>query len=180
MRCLCTDDDRDREQRKHTDKLAAIRPVLELFISNFQKHYVPISQQNMAQYIKNAYTSNLKVYCGKQPPGAYYVEYTAKDIALRLVEPIEGTGRNVTGDNWFSSVPLVRTLLQEKKLTYVGTVRRNKAEIAKEFLPNKERQICSSVFGFLEDFSLVLYCPKKNKCILVISSLHIDRRLDEE
>nr|CAI5839665.1 unnamed protein product [Callosobruchus analis] len=69
---------------------------------------------------------------------------------------------------------------KEKKLTYVGTVRRNKAEIPKEFLPNKERQICSTVFGFLEDCSLLSYCPKKNKCVLVISSLHMDGRLDEE
>nr|CAI5818437.1 unnamed protein product [Callosobruchus analis] len=123
---------------------------------------------------KNAYTSNLEVYCGKQPPGPYCVENMAKDIVLRLAKPIEGTGRNVTEDNWFSSVPLVRTLLQEKKLTYVGTVHRNKAEIPKEFFPNKDRQICSA-FGFLEDCSLVSYYQKKNyKCVLVISSLHMD------
>nr|CAI5817329.1 unnamed protein product [Callosobruchus analis] len=133
---------------------------------------------------KNAYTSNLEVYYGKQPPGPYCVENMAKDIVLRLAKPIEGTGRNVTEDNWFSSVPLVRTLLQEKKLTYVGTVHRNKAEIPKEFLPKKDRQICSA-FGFLEDCSLVSYYPKKkiisafwlfHLCIWMVDLRRVRRR----
>lgn len=210
LRCLRMDDIHHREQRRLIDKLAPIRQIFELFVSSFQKHYAPseyvtVDEQLLAfrgrcsfrQYIpskpakygikvfalvdsKTAYTSNLEVYCGKQPTGPYCVENSAKEIVFRLVKPIEGTCRNITGDNWFSSIPLVQALLKEKKLTYVGTLRKNKAEIPKEFLPGKEREINSSRFGFMEDCSMVSYCPKKNKCVLVISSLHMDGKIDPQ
>lgn len=55
---------------------------------------------------------------------------------IRLTKPIYNTNRNVTADNWFSSVQLARELLS-RKLTYVGTLRKNKAEIPIEFQPNR-------------------------------------------
>lgn len=42
---------------------------------------------------------------------------------LGLVRPVEKTNRNVTGDNWFSSIELVQELKKRGNLTYVGTVR---------------------------------------------------------
>lgn len=38
----------------------------------------------------------------------------------------------------------------------------------------------SSIFGFQEDFTLVSYCPKKNKTVLVVSSMHNDDAIDKE
>jgi hypothetical protein len=55
---------------------------------------------------KMLYTSNLEVYVGKQPDGPYALENSAYSIVQRLCEPISGTGRNVTTDNWFTSTDL--------------------------------------------------------------------------
>lgn len=107
--------------------------------------------------VKSAYTFNLECYVGTQPEGPYKFGNSGEDIVLRLVHPIENTNRNITGDNWFTSVSLVKNLLKEKKLTYVGTVRKNKKELPKEFQPNKTKTVNSSIF---EDCTLVSYCPK--------------------
>lgn len=208
LRCLRFDDIRDRVNRQATDKFAPIRKVFELIISNFQKYYSPseyltIDEQLLAfrgrcsfkQYIptkpakygvkvfaladsKTAYTINLEPYVGKQPDGPFQRGNSAEETVLRLVEPVQGSNRNITGDNWFTSVPLCRSLLHNKKLTYVGTVRKNKREIPKEFLPDKNRIQASSIFGFQEDMTLVSYCSKKNKAVLLLSTMHHDASID--
>lgn len=99
---------------------------------------------------------------------------------MQLVDPISGAKQNVTGDNWFSSLPLANKLLGEKKQTYVGTLRKNKREISMEFLPSKQREEKSSLFRFREDTTLVPYCPKKKKTVLVLSTMHYDNTIDEE
>lgn len=75
------------------------------------------------------YTSHLEVYCGKQPAGPYECENTPHAIVKRMVKHISKSGRNITCDNWFVSIPLAEDLLVNDKLTIVGTVRRNKREI---------------------------------------------------
>ena len=47
----------------------------------------------------------------------------ATQCVLRLIQPIEGSNRNVTTDNWFSSIELIDEL-EKRKLTYVGTMRK--------------------------------------------------------
>lgn len=55
---------------------------------------------------------------------------------IGLCKQIENCNRNVTTDNWFSSMELL-DVLEEKKLTYVGTLQKDKKEIPEEFLPEK-------------------------------------------
>ena len=71
-------------------------------------------------------------------------------------KPIEGTNRNVMGDNWFTSISLTECLLTQKKLTYVGTIRQIKRKIPQEFRPNAQREIYSSLFGFRKDDTCIL------------------------
>ncbi|KAJ8894216.1 hypothetical protein PR048_006826 [Dryococelus australis] len=47
---------------------------------------------------------------------------------ISLFEPIVNSDRNITADNWFSSIGLVEQL-KLKGLTYVGTVRKNTRDI---------------------------------------------------
>lgn len=48
-----------------------------------------------------------------------------------LTEPIHGTKRYVTCDNWFTSVPFAEKMMNEPfNLTMVGTIRKNKREIS--------------------------------------------------
>ncbi|KAJ8885235.1 hypothetical protein PR048_011431 [Dryococelus australis] len=80
-------------------------------------------------------------------------------------------------NNWFTSFDLAKHLLT-KNITIVGTVRKNKLEIPTEFLTNKQRTDCSSMFGFQEDCSLMYYAPTKNKNVLLISTMHHDTAID--
>lgn len=93
------------------------------------------------------------------------------------LQPIEGTNRNVTGDNWFTSIPMTEELLDAKKLTYVGTIRHNKREIPLQFKSNANREVNSSLFGFHGNLTLVSYCQKK-KSMIVLSSMHHDKAID--
>ena len=68
---------------------------------------------------KSFYTSNLEIYCGKKPDGPFSASNTPTDIVKRLVTPIENTNRNLTIDNWYTSVPLADYLLT-KRITVLG------------------------------------------------------------
>uniref|UniRef100_A0A1B6MC64 PiggyBac transposable element-derived protein domain-containing protein n=1 Tax=Graphocephala atropunctata TaxID=36148 RepID=A0A1B6MC64_9HEMI len=98
---------------------------------------------------------------------------------LRLVKPVEGSNRNVTGDNWFSSIQLVQQL-KERGLTYVGTVRKDKVEVPPEFKPNPQRGVKSSIYGFTEDITLMSYVPKEQKAVIMVSSMHHGATDDSE
>lgn len=95
-----------------------------------------------------------------------------------MVEPISGTGRNVTMDNWFTSIPLAEELRKDHNLTVVGTVRKNKPEVPNEF-KQKGMERLPTIFGFTPTSTLLSYCPKKDKTvILLLTMLHqgiIDR-----
>ena len=75
------------------------------------------------------------------------------------LQTIEGTNRNVTGGNWFTSIPMTDELLDAKKLTYVG---HNKREIPLQFKSNANREVNSSLFGYHRNLTLVSYCKKKS------------------
>jgi len=85
---------------------------------------------------KSSYMLNGMPYLVKKtkPPGAVALGHY---VTMELCKPYFSSKRNITGDNWFTSVPLVNKLL-EKGLTYVGTIRKNKCEIPEE-MTNKNR-----------------------------------------
>ena len=55
-------------------------------------------------------------------------------------------------DNFFTSVTLAQELL-EKKLSLVGTMRKDKKEIPTKFLPARTREVYSSLFGHREQLT---------------------------
>lgn len=197
LRYLRFYDTRDRQQRREVDKLVPIGKVFEIMKANLKKYYIPyeyltIDEQLLAfsetlfvraKYeeaceirgqkfsivvAKTAYTLNLVPYFSTQPEGPYKCSYSAKDIVCRQVTPIVGINRNITADNWFTSADLAKTLLHDTRLTYVGTICKNRHEIPKEFLLNKSKPPYLFVFEFQEDCTLVSYTPKKNKAGLLI------------
>jgi len=89
----------------------------------------------------------MEVYVGKQPNGPYNQDNSVSSIVKRMISPISKTGRNLTIDNWFTSVPLAVDLLENHKTTMVGTIRKNEREIPPLFLDTKEREVNSSKFG---------------------------------
>lgn len=77
----------------------------------------------------------------------------------KLSEPIHGTNRNITVDNWFTSIPLSEQMLEQYQLTLIGTLRKSNREIPPSFLNKKE--IGKSLFAFDRNKTLVFYTPKK-------------------
>ncbi|GBP55235.1 hypothetical protein EVAR_36819_1 [Eumeta japonica] len=120
------------------------------------------------------YTINLEGYLGVQPAGPYAVENSITAVTKRMIQLISDTGRNVTMDNWYPSVPLAEDLLTQYNLTVVGILKKNKPEIPDDF-KKKGREVSSSLFRFGKNHStLVSYCPKKNKVVLQLSTMHND------
>lgn len=74
----------------------------------------------------NFYATNLQIYVGKQTQGSFQNSTKVNDLVMRLVEPVAGSNRNITCDNWFASIPLAIALREEKKLTFIATLRKNK------------------------------------------------------
>lgn len=210
LRCIRFDDCDTREHRKQTDKLAAIRPIFEKFVSNCKEiyslgEYVTIDEKleafrgrcSFIQYIPNKpakygikmfvlcdakthYMSNIEIYCGQHPEGPYKVQNTPTEIVKRLVDPIKATKRNLTTDNWYTSIPLAQILLKDYKLTFLGTLKKNKRELPAEFLPHKNREVKSSIFGFQKDLTIVSHVPKKNKSVILVSTMHDSGEIDQE
>ncbi|XP_014290398.1 piggyBac transposable element-derived protein 4 [Halyomorpha halys] len=209
LRALRFDDLQDRDSRKAVDNLAAIRVIFEEFNSHCKNNYEVGEYSTIdemfepfrgrcvfRQYIPNRpskygikmyalvdsctlYTSNLEIYAGRQPDGPYNVNNTASEVVMRIAEPILNTGRNITLDNYFTSIPLASELL-EKKTTIVGTLRKNKKEIPVRFIETNRRDLHSSLFGFTKTSVLVSYKVKHNKNVLVLSTLHKDHKIDTE
>lgn len=82
---------------------------------------------------KTSYLLNAYIYTGKGSDSVGLTEAEKKlsiptQSVIRLCKPIISTNRNVTADNWFSSVEFVDELLQ-RKLTYVGILKKDKKAI---------------------------------------------------
>lgn len=209
LRALRFDNIHTRAERRRIDRLAPIRNIFQEFVNNCQKCYslgenVTIDEKlegfrgrcGFIQYIPKKpnkygikiyamvdarmfYTYNMEIYSGTQPDGRFSMSNKPRDVVKRLTEPIYNTGRNVTTDNWFSSFDLVQDL-DEKKLSFVGTLKKNKSQIPSEFKLTKKRDSCTSLFGFRKDMTLLSYVPKRYKNVILISSLHDDAKIDED
>ena len=63
---------------------------------------------------------NAKIYARRQPRLAPE-KNRGHDVVVNLTAPLQGSGRNVSMDNFFTSVPVAKTLLQHRH-TVVGTM----------------------------------------------------------
>lgn len=103
----------------------------------------------------------------------------ASEVVKRLPNHILDTGRNITMDNYFTSVPLVKDLLS-RKTTVLGTLRKNKREIPPSFLLARNKPVHTNMFAFTKTETLVSYKAKANKIVLALSTLHNDDKIDED
>lgn len=97
------------------------------------------------------YPLNAYMFAGKDSDGIGLTaqEKTLQELTqsvLRLVKFICGSNRNITADNYFTSMELVSEL-KERKLTYVGTMRKNKKDIPQEFQAKRKRKVGSTEYG---------------------------------
>lgn len=125
---------------------------------------------------RTGYFFNGYIYAGKNSDGTNLPLEDKKfakptQSVLRLTQPLYQTNRNVTFDNWFTSIELVK-ILKERGLTCLGTLRKNKREIPPSFLPNKHRKLGTAMYGFTKDVTILSYVPKQNKAVILLSSSH--------
>lgn len=202
IRYLKFDNYRTRDERKVTDKIAAVRYLVDHFNDNCKKYYslsdqVTIDEMleafrgrcSFRQYIpskpakyglklfalcdaKMYYTNNIEIYCGTQYDGPYAQDNDAFSIVKRLVQPIANSGRNVTCDNWFTSIPLAQDLMHNEKLTLVGTMRSNRKGIPDFMKNSKDRPVGSTIFAYKDNLTLLSFKSKRNKTVLALSTLH--------
>jgi hypothetical protein len=71
-------------------------------------------------------------------------------------------------------------LLWEKNISYIGTIRKNKPGVPFEFYEDKKRQVSSSLFGFNKHLTLVSFVPKARKSVLLLSTAHHQKDIDEK
>lgn len=207
IRCLRFDDRNTREERKKIDRLAPVREIFKKFVKSCKESYIlgeNVTIDEMLpgfrgkcpfrQYIpskpnkygikcfalvdaKLYYTYNIEIYAGKQPEGPFSISNKPSEVVKRLAEPLFGSGRNITADNWFTDMDLV-SYLKQKKISYVGTVRKNKRQLPPEFVATKGRTQFTSLFGFNDGKTLVSYVPNRNKNVILVSTCHNDNTID--
>ncbi|XP_049833496.1 piggyBac transposable element-derived protein 4-like [Schistocerca gregaria] len=161
MRCLKFDNRVTHDERRKLDKITTIREIFSLFVQNCQKSYtlrenVTVDEElegfcgrcSFRQYISSKpnkygikiyglvdsqvfYLYNLEIYTGLKPEGLYHVSNKPSDVVLRLCESVYQSGRNVTADNWFTSVALTKEL-RRRNLSFDGKMKKNKCEIPLE------------------------------------------------
>ncbi|XP_071056574.1 piggyBac transposable element-derived protein 4-like [Onthophagus taurus] len=200
--CLRFDNAQDRRIHGSLNKLAPIRALFELWLPTLQDAYIPyenltVDEQLLTfrgrcpskQYIpskpgkygikiwaacdsKTSYAYNCQIYIGKtadqreRNQGKRVVLDPSKPLTMGL----EGSGRNVTMDNFFISLDLAREM--EKKLTLLGTIRKNKPELPQELVTPRHRELYSTIFGYQKKAMLAAYCPKKGKLVTLLSIMH--------
>ncbi|XP_065675888.1 piggyBac transposable element-derived protein 4-like [Hydra vulgaris] len=204
-RVLRFDDKATRLLKRNNDKFAPIRVVFDVWVQTLSNSFRPYENVTVdeelvpfrgrcsfRQYIKSkpakyglklwllcdsstSYVLNAQIYTGRIH-GEGPERNQGHRVVHDLVEVIKGSGRNVTMDNFFTSVTLAKELL-EKKLSLVGTMRKKKKEIPTEFLPARTREVYSSLFGHQKQLTLVSYVPKKGKSVILLSSNHCDAEL---
>ena len=60
----------------------------------------------------------------------------------------------------------------------MGTIRKNKPELPPEMVSTKERKPFTTIFGLQQDCMIMSYCPKRNKIINLLSTLHSEPEVD--
>ena len=164
MKFLRFDDKRTREERRSRDKLAPIRELWEMFIQRCRSSYNPSENCTVdEQLVGFRGRCPFRMYIPSKPArygikiwwiadSTSHYAYNAQIYVRRignlpevgqgqrvvedLARPLMNTGRNVTTDNFFTSIPLAQSLMSNG-LTLLGTLKANKPQVPPEFQKDK-------------------------------------------
>lgn len=128
----------------------------------------------------NAYLINAIPYLGKSAKMSNPEKLPISEFIFQEVtKPIHGTGRSVTCDNWFTSIPLVQRMLANPfNMTITGTLKKNKKEIPLEMKIASENPP-QTKFCQTKEMCLLSFTPKKKKIVLVLSSHMTTREITD-
>ncbi|KAM9342347.1 piggyBac transposable element-derived protein 4-like [Pholidichthys leucotaenia] len=198
MRHLCFDK-KDNRHTGSTDKFVSIVDMWDLFVANCGACYKPganitVDEQLFPTKAQCRFIRRMANKLGKfgikfwlaadvetkylvsgfpdlgrdemQPPH----QSLGESVAMRLVEPYVGKGRNVTTtNNFFTSLSLAKNLLK-KNTSLVGTIDKNRRELPPSVL-KREKLFLTKVLKH-ESASLTVYQGKLRKSVALLSTLH--------
>ena len=196
------DDKETRSARRSRDVFAPFRDFWDVFAKNLSDHYIPgpfitIDEQlvpfrgrcSFIQYLPSKPDKyGIKMFwaadaennfplvaepCLGRPLGADRQVNLGRNVALCLSAPFFNSGRNVTTDNFFTDKEL-SDVLQDNGLTFVGTVRANKRFLPESFKTKRGLQLHAFSFLFQDKTTIVNYQTKRNKNVVVRSTMHHD------
>ena len=172
--CLRFDNRDTRLQGRQTDKFAPFRCFCNRFIENCRKHYAVSAYVTIDKHlISFRGRCGFRQYMPKKPDKygikLFFMckctsDYTYNGLPYRgragdtrrvglaehvfktLCNPAHNSEIKVTTDNWFTSTKLAEDLLL-KQIALLGTLRKNKLDIPKQFATGKNREVGSSLFG---------------------------------
>jgi len=131
----------------------------------------------LAVNIESKYIVNGFPYLGKDETRSS--QSLGEFVTLTLAEPYLDRGRNITTDNFFTSIPLAQKLLA-RKTTLVGTIRSNKRELPKPVKEKKDKiTLFSSDLYKSENFILTVYKSKPNIKVLLLSTRHTGVQIED-
>lgn len=210
FRCIRFDNGVTREERLRENKAAAISDVFLMLNRNLSKCYVAgenvtVDEQlfpfrgrtKFTQYIPSkparygvkvwwlndsmsGYPLKGQIYTGLAPNGQRDTnqgERVVKDLCCGL---IGGSGRNVTCDNFFTSLDLAKSLMNDHNLSILGTVNKKRRFIPKEMMPNKDRPALSTEFLHSGNITMCSYVPKRNKAVVLLSTSHYHQDIKDD
>lgn len=207
LRFIRFDDKATRPERRLYDKLAAFRQIWNMFVANFRANYVPSAYVTVDEglvpfrgrapfkvYMKNKphkygikiwmmsdsesyYCYNAQVYLGQQPGGREVGQ--GQRVVLDLVQPIEGSGRNVTTDQFFTSFELGQEL-KEQRLTLVGTMNQRHRDVPHQLRRNRNRALYETLFCHSQGAMLLSYVPKRNKAVVILTTMDDTHETDDD
>lgn len=200
MRYLRFDVRSTRSVRLQTDKFGLASDPWNRFISNCQSCYKPgeniaIDEQLFPTKVRCKWTQyiaskpdkfGIKFWLAVDVASKYLVNgfpYLGKDetrptgmrladhVVMKLMEPYFGKGRNVTTDNFFTSLSLAKDL-QLQNTSIVGTVNRVRRELPPSAAVVQNKELYSSIVLKHDMYTLTVYKCKPNKNVVLMSSLH--------
>jgi hypothetical protein len=95
----------------------------------------------------------------------------AESLSIKLAHPFLNKSRNITMDNFFTSLSLAKKL-SACKTTIVGTMRINRRELPPACKSTKERQKGDTIHFKYDKTILCSFWDKKNKPVVLLSSMH--------
>lgn len=197
------DDSRTRTFRQQTDKAAPIRDIWNLLNENLARNYEPhanvtVDEQlfpyrgrtKFTQYIPSKPAKyGIKIWWACDAKTKYPLQgilYTGREageereinqgenVLMKLARRYAKSGRTIVADNFFTTLEGAKKLAS-MGLAFVGTIRSNKRCIPAEMKKNKSRPVLSSNFGFHDKVSICSYVPKKNKAVILLSTVHYSK-----
>ncbi|XP_074485815.1 uncharacterized protein LOC141764447 isoform X1 [Sebastes fasciatus] len=198
MRFLRFDKKKTRRARLQDDKFALVSATWNKFVQNSIACYKPganitIDEQllpcktrcRFTQYtgnkpdnygikfwlaadVQSKYMLNGVPYLGKEDTRSRG-QLMGESVVLKLAEPFLGKGRNITTDNFFTSLKLA-TALQAKKTSLVGTLRKTNCELPPS--AKVQAELFHTKVLKCADATLTIYQGKPRENVCILSSMH--------